>query len=67
MKNLFLAFLKEELPLLSDIDVYNLYKTYRDKAFESLVDGDNEEHLKYEEYVKILKSEILNRIDSECW
>ena len=60
-KNIFLAFLQEECSLLSDRDVYNLYKTYRDKAFESLVDGDNEEHLKYKEYKNVLHEEIIKR------
>ena len=65
-RNLFLLFLKEEAPLLSDLDLYTLYKTYRDKAFTAYVDGNNRDYLKYKEYAEILKSEILNRIDSEC-
>ena len=60
-RNLFLMFLKEEVPLLSDSDLYSLYGTYRDKSFAAYVDGDNRDYLKYEEYVKILKSEILCR------
>lgn len=60
-RNLFLLFLEEEVPLLSDIDVYSLYRTYRDKAFTAYVDGNNEDHLKYREYAEILKSEILCR------
>ena len=65
-KNVFLAFLKEEAPLLSDVDCINLYRTYRDKAFTSYVDENLEDYNKYSEYAEILKSEILNRIDSEC-
>ena len=60
-KNLFLAFLKEEVPLMSDIDIYTLYKTYRDKAFESLVDGNNKDYLKYKEYAEVLREEIIRR------
>ena len=60
-KNVFLAFLKEQTPLLPNVDLYALYKTYRDKAFTAYVDGDNEDHLKYKEYAEILKSEILCR------
>lgn len=61
MKNVFFAFLKEEVPLLSDVDLYLLYKTYKDKAFESLIDGNNEDHLKYKEFAEVLKEEIISR------
>ena len=60
-KNLFLMFLKEEVSLLSDIDVYSLYGTYRDKSFTAYVDGDNRDYLKYKEYAKVLKEEIIRR------
>ena len=66
MKNLFLLFLKEQSSLLSDVDLYLLYKTYRDKAFESLVDGNNKDHSKYREYAKVLREEILQRCESKC-
>ena len=66
-KNVFLAFLQEEASLLADIDLYLLYKTYKDKSFIAYVDENNKDYLKYREYAEILKSEILNRIDSECW
>ena len=66
-RNLFLDFLKEESSLLSDKDLYLLYKTYRNEEFAAYVDGNLENYNKYREYAKILKSEILNRIDSECW
>ena len=65
-RNLFLDFLKEESSLLSDKDLYLLYKTYRNEEFAAYVDGNLENYNKYREYAKILKSEILNRIDSEC-
>ena len=60
-RNLFLLFLKEEVPLLSNSDLYSLYRTYRDKAFESLVDGNSENYSKYKDYKDVLKSEILQR------
>ena len=60
-KNVFSAFLKEEVPFLSDRDVYSLYKTYRDKEFVAYVDENNKDFLKYKEYAEILKSEILCR------
>ena len=65
-KNVFLAFLKEEAPLLSDVDCINLYRTYKNKEFIAYVDENLEDYNKYSEYAEILKSEILNRIDSEC-
>ena len=65
-KNVFLAFLKEEASLLPDKDLYLLYKTYRDKSFIAYVDENNKDYSKYKEFAEILKSEILNRIDSEC-
>ena len=46
-KNVFLAFLKEESSLLSVVDLYSLYKTYRDKSFAAYVDGNNKDYLKY--------------------
>ena len=60
-RNLFLMFLKEEVSLLSNVDLYALYKTYRDKAFTAYVDGDNEDYLKYKEYAEVLREEILQR------
>ncbi len=65
-KNIFLAFLKEEAPLLSDVDLYLLYKTYKDKSFIAYVDGDNRDYLKYEEYKNVLHEEIISRCDREC-
>ena len=60
-KNVFLALLQEQAPLMSDIDVYSLYRTYRDKAFESLVDGNNRDYLKYKEYAEVLREEVVRR------
>ena len=60
-RNLFLLFLKEEVSLLSDIDVYSLYKTYKDKEFAAYVDGNLENYSKYRDYKDVLKSEILRR------
>ena len=60
-KNVFLAFLKEQTPLLSNVDLYALYKTYRDKAFTAYVDGDNRDYLKYKEYAEVLREEIIIR------
>ena len=60
-KNIFLALLQEQTPLMSDIDVYSLYRTYRDKAFESLVDGNNKDYLKYKEYAEVLREEVVRR------
>lgn len=60
-KNVFLTFLQEEASLLADIDLYNLYKTYKDKSFIAYVDGNNKDYSKYREYVKVLKEEILQR------
>ena len=65
-KNVFLAFLKEQVPLMADNDVYTLYRTYKNKEFIAYVDENLEDYNKYSEYAEILKSEILNRIDSEC-
>ena len=65
-KNVFLAFLKEEASLLSDVDLYSLYKTYRDKLFAAYVDGNNKDYLKYKEYVEVLMKEILQRCVTEC-
>ena len=59
--NLFLLFLKEEVPLLSNSDLYSLYRTYRDKSFNAYVDGNNKDYSKYREYAEVLKEEILQR------
>lgn len=61
MKNLFLFFLKDQIPLMSDIDVYSLYRTYRDKSFAAYVDGNNKDYIKYRECVEVLREEILQR------
>lgn len=61
MKNLFLLFLKDQAPLMSDVDLYAMYRTYRDKSFIAYVDGNNQDYLKYKEYSEILKSEVLKR------
>ena len=60
-KNVFLAFLQEQSSLLSDIDVYSLYKTYKDKSFIAYVDGNNKDYNKYSEYAEVLRKEILQR------
>ena len=60
-KNVFLAFLKEEASLLSDVDLYSLYRTYKDKSFIAYVDGNNKDHSKYKEYAEVLREEILQR------
>ena len=65
-KNVFLAFLQEQSSLLSDIDVYSLYKTYKDKSFIAYVDGNNKDYSKYKEYVEVLMKEILQRCETEC-
>ena len=65
-KNVFLAFLQEQSSLLSDIDVYSLYKTYKDKSFIAYVDGNNKDYIKYEEYKNVLHEEIISRCDREC-
>ena len=61
MNNLFLYFLKEEAALLPDKDLYLLYKTYKDKSFKSIMNGDLKKFSKYKEYKDVLKSEILER------
>lgn len=61
MKNLFLLFLKEQVPLLPDRDLYTLYKSYRNKEFAAYVDENNKEYSKYREYVKVIREEILQR------
>ena len=63
MNNLFLYFLREEASLLSDVDLYNLYKTYKNKAFESLIDGDLKKFSKYKEYAEILREEVMRRCE----
>lgn len=60
-KNIFLAFLKEQVPLMADNDVYTLYRTYKNKEFIAYVDENLEDYSKYREYVKVLKEEILQR------
>ena len=65
-KNIFLAFLQEESSLMSDKDLYLLYKTYKDKAFIAYVDGNNKDYIKYEEYKNVLHEEIISRCDREC-
>ena len=60
-KNVFSAFLKEEVPFLSDRDVYSLYKTYKDKEFVAYVDENNKDFLKYKEYVEVLREEVMRR------
>lgn len=42
MKNLFLLFLKDQSSLLPDVDLYSLYKIYRDKTFAAYVDGNRQ-------------------------
>ena len=66
MKNLFLLFLKEEVCLLSDVDLYSLYRTYKDKAFVSLIDGNLKNYSKYKDYKDVLYEEIISRCDREC-
>ena len=60
-KNVFLAFLKEQSSLLLDVDLYSLYKTYKDKSFIAYVDGNNKDYLKYKEYAKVLREEVVRR------
>lgn len=61
MKNLFLLFLKDQMPLMSDLDLYTMYKNYRDKAFVSLMDGDLKKYSKYREYAEVLREEVVRR------
>ena len=65
-QNVFLAFLQEQAPLLPDKDLYLLYKTYKDKSFKSIMKGDLKKYGEFREFSKSLRSEIRNRIDSEC-
>ena len=65
-KNVFLAFLREESSLLSDVDLYSLYKTYREKLFAAYVDENNKDYNKYSEYAEVLRKEILQRCETEC-
>ena len=60
-KNVFLAFLQEQSSLLSDVDLYSLYKTYKDKSFIAYVDGNNKDYLKYKEYAEVLREEVVRR------
>ena len=65
-KNVFLAFLKEQSSLLLDVDLYSLYKTYKDKSFAAYVDGNNKDYSKYREYAEVIRKEILQRCETEC-
>ena len=66
MNNLFLYFLKEEVTLLDDKNLYDLYIHYKNKANRSLInDGDLKAYAKNREYVKVLESEILKRCSRE--
>ena len=56
MNNLFLYFLKEEIALLDDKNLYDLYVHYKNKANRSLIkDGDLKAYAKNREYVKVLR------------
>ena len=62
MENLFLYFLKEEIALLDDKNLYDLYVHYKNKANRKLIkDGDLKAYAKNREYVKILRAEIIKR------
>ena len=62
MENLFLMFLKEEVSLLDDKNLYDLYVHYKNKANRSLIkDGDLKAYAKNREYVKVLRKEISKR------
>ena len=66
MENLFLMFLKEEVSLLDDKNLYDLYVHYKNKANRKLIkDGDLKAYAKNREYVKVLESEILKRCSRE--
>ena len=65
-RNLFLLFLKEQSSLLSDVDLYSLYRTYKDKAFSSLIDGNLKNYSIHKDYKDVLYEEILARCENEC-
>ena len=66
MENLFLMFLKEEVALLDDKNLYDLYVHYKNKANRKLInDGDLKGYAKNREYVKILREEISKRSSRE--
>ena len=65
-RNLFLAFLQEQSPLLPDKDLYSLYRTYKDKAFSSLIDGNLKNYSKYKGYKDVLYEEIIERCENKC-
>ena len=66
MNNLFLYFLKEEVTLLDDKNLYDLYVHYKNKANRSLIkDGNLKGYAKNREYVKVIRKEILKRCSRE--
>ena len=65
-KNVFLNFLKEQVPLMADNDVYTLYRTYKNKEFAAYVDENLEDYNKYKDYKDVLYEEILARCENEC-
>ena len=66
MNNLFLYFLREEVSLLDDKNLYDLYVHYKNKANRSLInDGDLKSYTKNREYVKVLREEISKRCSNE--
>ena len=66
MENLFLYFLREEVSLLDDKNLYDLYVHYKNKANRSLIkDGDLKAYAKNREYVKVLREEISKRCSRE--
>ena len=66
MNNLFLMFLREEVSLLDDKNLYDLYVHYKNKANRSLIkDGDLKAYAKNREYVKVLREEISKRCSRE--
>ena len=66
MENLFLMFLREEVSLLDDKNLFDLYVHYKNKANRSLIkDGDLKAYAKNREYVKVLRAEISKRSSRE--
>ena len=66
MNNLFLYFLREEVSLLDDKNLYDLYVHYKNKANRKLInDGDLKGYAKNREYVKVLREEISKRCSRE--
>ena len=66
MNNLFLYFLKEEVTLLDDKNLYDLYIHYKNKANRKLIkDGDLKGYAKNREYAKVLEEEIRKRCSNE--